>query len=137
MVTVLLVDGDRVPATGQRAVARPLPGDADQAPAAVDAAVHRFGRLDVVVNSAAVAIFGRLVDVPREVFDAVLSTNVTGSAHIGRSAPSHFRERGNGHLVLVGSVLGQVAVPVPRRPRRSTATPGRAWTAAHAGSDRH
>lgn len=77
----------------------------------IEAAVARFGRLDVVVQAAAVAVFGEFLDVPGEVFEAVVRTNLFGSANVARAALGQFRTQGTGHLVLVGSVLGQVAVP--------------------------
>ena len=44
--------------------------------ALVQAAVERHGRLDVVVGDAGVVAYGRIEDVPVEVFDAVLATNL-------------------------------------------------------------
>src|ERR1700712_4552197 len=54
-------------------------GDAGQTQATFDEAVHRFGRVDVAVNTAAVAVFGLLRDVPVDVFDTVIRTNLTRS----------------------------------------------------------
>ena len=76
-----------------------------------DAATARFGSLDVVVQNAAVAAFGRFVDVPADVFDHVIRTNVLGAANVARCALHHFRRQGHGQLVVVGSLLGQAAVP--------------------------
>ncbi|WP_111766058.1 SDR family NAD(P)-dependent oxidoreductase [Nakamurella deserti] len=79
--------------------------------AAFDAAVARFGRIDVVVNSAATVAYGRFVDVPPEIFDRVLRTNLTGTANVARAALKHFEAGGGGDLILVGSLLGKIAVP--------------------------
>ncbi|OBK56799.1 SDR family NAD(P)-dependent oxidoreductase [Mycobacterium kubicae] len=86
-------------------------GDPDQVHQLFDVAIRRFGPVDIVVQNAALAAFGRFVDVPAEVFDAVIRVNVLGAAHVARSALQHFNERGQGQLVIVGSSLGQVAVP--------------------------
>ncbi len=75
------------------------------------AATSRFGEIDVVVQNAALAAFGRFTEVPADIFDMVIKTNVLGAANVARCALSHFRQRGEGQLVLVGSVLGQAAVP--------------------------
>ena len=82
-----------------------------QVDALIEVAVARLGGVDLVVQCAAVAAFGRFSDVPTEVFDAVIRTNVCGAANVARSALAHFSGRGRGQLVLVGSLLGQVAVP--------------------------
>ncbi|WP_172826590.1 SDR family NAD(P)-dependent oxidoreductase [Mycobacterium sp. 1423905.2] len=86
-------------------------GERDQVEELFDVALSRFGQLDIVVQNAAVAAFGRFVDVPAEVFDAVIRVNVLGAANVTRSALQHFNSRGHGQLVIVDSSLGQVAVP--------------------------
>ena len=45
--------------------------DADAVDAAFATAVSRFGRVDVVVHTAAVVAYGRFDEVPREVWDRV------------------------------------------------------------------
>lgn len=91
-----------------------LPADvADDA--AVEEAVERVlaehGRLDVVVSCAGVVAYGRLEDVPAEVFDRVLATNLHGAVNLARHVLPVLREQGRGSLVLVGSVIGHIAVP--------------------------
>ncbi|MDA2892608.1 SDR family NAD(P)-dependent oxidoreductase [Mycolicibacterium sp. BiH015] len=76
-----------------------------------DVAVTTFGRVDVTVQSAAITAFGRFEDVPADVFEAIVRTNLLGSANVARGALKHYQQRGAGHLVLVGSLLGAVAVP--------------------------
>jgi len=53
---------------------------------AVAAAVERFGRLDVVVHSAAVVAYGRLTEVPTTVWDRVMEVGVNGTANVARAA---------------------------------------------------
>src|SRR3954451_20231094 len=48
--------------------------DADALRAVVETTVRRFGRLDVVVHAAQVMAYGRVEDVPREVFERVVDT---------------------------------------------------------------
>ena len=86
--------------------------DADAVTAVFDAALERFGHLDVVVQNASVAAFGRFTDIPADVFDAVFRVNVLGAATVCREALRHFRDRDRGSLVVVGSLLGHAAVPL-------------------------
>lgn len=83
--------------------------------AAVEAAVaevhQRLGDIDVVVHAAGVAAYGRFEDVPAEVFDGVLATNVQGSANVARAVLPGMRRAGHGRLYLVGSVIGAIGVP--------------------------
>ena len=76
-----------------------------------DLAAGRFGRIDIVVQSAAITAFGRFEDVPAGVFDSIVRTNLIGSANVARCALRCFHESGRGHLVLIGSLLGTVAAP--------------------------
>ncbi len=75
------------------------------------AAVERFGRIDVWVDTAAVMAYGRFEDVPREVFDRVVVTNLIGAATVARVALHRFRAQGAGVLILGGSLLAQITAP--------------------------
>ena len=73
--------------------------------------LRAHGRLDAVVQSAGVAAYGRVEDVPVEVFDGVLRTNLLGSANLARHVVPVLRKQEQGHLVLIGSVIGDIATP--------------------------
>ncbi|MFP5334853.1 MAG: SDR family NAD(P)-dependent oxidoreductase [Actinomycetes bacterium] len=73
--------------------------------------VAAHGGLDVCVHSAAVAAYGRLHELPLEAVDRVVEINVLGSLRVARPVLRAFREQQGGTLVLIGSVLGRVAVP--------------------------
>jgi NAD(P)-dependent dehydrogenase (short-subunit alcohol dehydrogenase family) len=79
---------------------------------AVDSAVQRFGRLDAVVHAAQVMAYGTIEELPREVFETVVETAVHGTAVIARVVLPVFRKQEGGHLVVVNSLLGQVAAPL-------------------------
>ncbi|MDY7089669.1 MAG: SDR family NAD(P)-dependent oxidoreductase [Actinomycetota bacterium] len=83
----------------------------DELSALVRAAVERHGRIDVWVDSAAVMAYGKFEDLPPEVFDRVIVTDLLGPANVARTALRQFRAQGHGTLILVGSVLAHVAVP--------------------------
>ena len=86
-------------------------GRDDEVEKLVGGVLERHGRLDVVVNSAGVVAYGRTEDVPPEVFDGVLRTNLSGSVNLARHALRVMREQESGTLLLVGSVIGHVAIP--------------------------
>ncbi len=75
------------------------------------AAVAAFHRVDAVVQCAGALAYGRFVDLPAEVFDATVATNLGGTSHVARAALRRFDAQRAGHLVLVGSVLGKIAAP--------------------------
>jgi len=49
--------------------------------------------------------------VPVEVFDGVVRTNLLGSVNVARHTLPVLRRQGAGSLLLVGSVIGHVAIP--------------------------
>jgi NAD(P)-dependent dehydrogenase (short-subunit alcohol dehydrogenase family) len=75
------------------------------------AAVEQFGRIDVWVDTAAVMAYGRFEDVPSDVFDRVVTTDLLGPAHVARTALRQFRAQQRGTLILCGSLLGHITAP--------------------------
>jgi NAD(P)-dependent dehydrogenase (short-subunit alcohol dehydrogenase family) len=86
--------------------------DEDAVRAAVDTAVDRFGRLDGVVHAAQVMAYGRIEDVPREVYERTVDTALHGTATVARVVLPLFRRQGAGHLAVVNSVMGNIAAPL-------------------------
>lgn len=79
--------------------------------AAFEAAVQRFGGVDRVVHCAGALAYGRFEDVPAEVFDGALDTTLGGTTHVLRQALRRFRAQGQGHMIVIGSVLGKMTTP--------------------------
>lgn len=73
--------------------------------------LERHGRIDAVVHCAGVVAYGRTEEVPVEVFDGVMRTNLTGSINVARHAVTLMRAQSAGSIILVGSVIGHMAVP--------------------------
>lgn len=67
--------------------------------------------IDAVVHSAGVVAYGRTEDIPADVFEGVIRTNLVGSVNVARHTLRVLREQEAGTLVLVGSVIGHIAVP--------------------------
>jgi NAD(P)-dependent dehydrogenase (short-subunit alcohol dehydrogenase family) len=86
--------------------------DEDALRDAVDDAVTRFGSLDVVVHSAQVVAYGRIEEVPKEVYERVVDTSLHGTANVARVVLPVFRRQEAGHLVVVSSLLASVATPL-------------------------
>jgi short-subunit dehydrogenase len=86
-------------------------GDGDAVQALFDAALARFGRLDAVVAAAGVVAYGRFEDIPADVFDRIVTTNVLGTANVARAALRSFDDEHDGSVVVLGSVLGKIATP--------------------------
>jgi NAD(P)-dependent dehydrogenase (short-subunit alcohol dehydrogenase family) len=85
--------------------------DADQVNRLADIAVRNYDRIDVWVNNAAVSLFGRIEEAPRELYERVIQTNLLGCVNGARAAIRQFREQGEGCLINVSSMVGHAGQP--------------------------
>jgi NAD(P)-dependent dehydrogenase (short-subunit alcohol dehydrogenase family) len=76
-----------------------------------DAAMARFGRIDAWVNNAGVIAYGDFEDMPSEVFEQVIRTNLFGQINGARAALGAFRRSRSGVLVNVASIWGRMTSP--------------------------
>jgi len=67
--------------------------------------------LDILVNNAGFGVFKPLVDMDRESFESVLTTNVTGAMLMGREAAKHFIEQDGGNIINVASTASLRGAP--------------------------
>jgi NAD(P)-dependent dehydrogenase (short-subunit alcohol dehydrogenase family) len=87
-------------------VARP----ADIAAAAA-AVVSHYGRLDIMVNCAAICIVDRLLDVTPERWDKVFAVNARGSFFCMQAAAAAMLPRKFGRIITITSPASQLSVP--------------------------
>jgi 2-deoxy-D-gluconate 3-dehydrogenase len=73
---------------------------ADEVDALVEAAVTRFGRLDVLVNNAAAYSNVRIEEMPLDTFANVLDVNVNGAFWCARQAARRMLEQGDGGAIV-------------------------------------
>ena len=101
---------DAHPGAGERLLAIPLDvTDEEQSRHAVEQAVDRFGRIDVLVNNAGFGLFGAVEEVPDQQARELFDTNVFGMLNVTRSVLPVLRRQGDGHVFLMGSSAGFAA----------------------------
>ncbi|HEV8474225.1 MAG TPA: glucose 1-dehydrogenase [Methylomirabilota bacterium] len=99
---------DAVRAEGRRALAVVCDvGDARQVDDAVAGTLDTFGRIDLLVNNAGYRIRARLEDLPREEWDAMVRTNLTGVFLFSQAVGRVMIRQGAGKIVNVTSVAGR------------------------------
>ena len=118
--------GDRVVATGRNLdkVRNALEGDYGdnlalieldvtrnaQAKTAIDAAVKRFGKIDVLVNNAGNSILGNFEELTTPELESQFSTNFWGVANVLRAVLPVMRRQRSGHIMNISSVAGAVGL---------------------------
>lgn len=75
----------------------------------IDEAVAHFGRLDVLVNNAAINVEVSVMDANIEIFDRIFNSNVRSVIELCKLSVPHL-ERTKGNIVNVSSVCGMVPV---------------------------
>ncbi|CAN5508115.1 SDR family oxidoreductase [soil metagenome] len=79
-------------------------GDPQKCAELVQATVKKYGRIDVVVNNAALTTRSNLATTDAAMFDRIIGVNLRAPMLIIREAVQHFRAQGGGTVLNVGSV---------------------------------
>jgi len=83
----------------------------EQVERVAETALREFGRIDTWVNNAAVAVYGRIMEVALEDMRRQFDVNYWGQVHGSRTAVAHLRKDG-GALINVASALADRAIPL-------------------------
>jgi len=122
-VRAALAAGDAVVATGRRIheIVDAHPGveellavtldvtDNESAVVAVEAAVDRFGRIDVLVNNAGSSFKGYFEEMSPQQVEQQLATNLLGPMNVTRAVLPVMRHQRSGHVISISSGAGLMA----------------------------
>jgi short-subunit dehydrogenase len=104
---------DRVTAAGARAVRSDHLDVSDRAAfeAYAAAVAGHFGRVNLAINNAGVALAGDLEDLEYSDMDWIMSINFWGVVHGTKEFLPHLIDSGDGHIVNISSLFGLVSMP--------------------------
>lgn len=99
-------------AAGGEALAVPMDvADAEQIKAGFRQTLEKFGKLDILVNNAAITRDGLAVRMKQDDWDAVLRTNLTGAHLCAQQALSTMMRARYGRIINVTSVVAETGNP--------------------------
>lgn len=107
-------EAGKMRAAGHRAVAAAVDVTrSDQVRAAVELAVHEFGRLDVLFANAGIGFTGELVNTTDDDWDRVMTVNAKGVFFSCREAVRQMLAQTppGGSVIINGSISGLVGIP--------------------------
>jgi len=101
-----------ISAAGGEALAVPMDvADAENVKAGFRQAIEKFGRLDILVNNAAINRDGLAVRMKADDWDAVIRTNLTGAHFCAQQAMSTMMRARYGRIINVTSVVAETGNP--------------------------
>ena len=101
---------EEIEATGRRALAvRCDVTDEASCRDAVERVIETYGRIDILLNNAGVAVRGGVDTLSETDWDRSFATNVTGMFHVSKYVVPLMRERGYGKIVNIASVNAVIA----------------------------
>jgi NAD(P)-dependent dehydrogenase (short-subunit alcohol dehydrogenase family) len=86
-------------------------GSEDDVNSAVKRVNDRFGRLDAVINNAAIDVTAGIDEISIEDWDRVVRTNLRGAFLVTRAAVGYMKPKRRGHVVNVASTASKRAWP--------------------------
>ena len=78
---------------------------------AVSLTAERFGKIDILINSAGINIRGKIEDLSVDDFNKVQQVNVTGAWLASREVVPIMKKNGYGRIINLGSMLSVTAIP--------------------------
>lgn len=80
-------------------------GKEDQRKVLVDQTIQQFGRIDILVNNAAInPVFGPIEDVDPAIFDKIMDVNVKAPWALSNLVLPHMQQNKNGSIINIASV---------------------------------
>lgn len=76
----------------------------------IEQTIEKFGRLDILINNAGIAMEGSIASTSPEVFEKVFHTNILGVLFPTKAAFSYLKDS-KGSIVFTGSIAGYMGLP--------------------------
>ncbi len=83
----------------------------EEAHQAVEQAIKRFGRIDILLNNAGYGLLGAVEESSGPEVERLFATNVFGLLSVTRAVLPHMRRQRSGHVINISSIGGYASYP--------------------------
>ena len=73
---------------------------------AVEKALAEFGTIDILINNAGIAAFGKFLDLEPAAFERIIQVNLMGTYYVTRAVLPNMIERKSGDIINISSTAG-------------------------------
>lgn len=80
----------------------------DQINKMVEKTISEYGKIDVLVNNAGIAIDKRFENMTLDQWEQVISVNLTGAFNCTKAVIKHMQKQGGGNIINISSVIGEI-----------------------------
>ena len=80
--------------------------DINSVNAAVEKALAEFGTIDILINNAGIAAFGKFLDLEPAAFERIIQVNLMGTYYVTRAVLPNMIERKSGDIINISSTAG-------------------------------
>ena len=104
-----------------QALANSLPGESqvivadmsrpEQVRGMVEQTIGRFGRIDILVNNAAVGMYSPVIEMDMAAAEELFKTNWMGPVHAIQAAVPHMKRQGGGQIINISTVAARLPLP--------------------------
>ncbi|MBA4601947.1 SDR family NAD(P)-dependent oxidoreductase [Thermoactinomyces mirandus] len=77
----------------------------------IDQIIQKFGRIDILINSAGYGRFGDALDISLEDYQGMMETNFLGTVRMIHHVLPHMLENGGGRIINISSMAGLTGIP--------------------------
>jgi len=110
----------RVEALGRKALSVTCDvTDEESVSQAIEQVIAEFGKIDILLNNAGVAVSGAVDQLSLEAWNKALATNMTGIFLMSKYVIPHMKANGGGKVVNIASINAVIADKVPELARHS------------------
>lgn len=78
----------------------------------IEQAINFFGRIDVLINNAGISQRSFAAETDLDVDRRIFEINYFGTIALTKALIPHFKEKKNGHFVVISSVVGKIGTPL-------------------------